>query len=90
MSIYVFDSSALIAFFNDEDGADNIEKILLQDNDHFISIINVFEICYDAAKRSGYDVGIQIFEEIKQLPIKIIFEIKTKCRGKSCLLQNKF
>lgn len=32
MSIYVFDSSALIAFFNDEEGADKVEKILLQKN----------------------------------------------------------
>ncbi len=32
MSIYVFDSSALIAFFNDEEGADNVEKILLQNS----------------------------------------------------------
>ncbi len=90
MSIYVFDSSALIAFFNDEDGADNIEKILLQDNDHFISIINVFEICYDAAKRSGYDVGIQIFEEIKQLPIKIIFEIKQNVVEKAVYFKTNF
>ena len=28
MSTYVFDSSALIAFFNDEEGADKVEKIL--------------------------------------------------------------
>lgn len=90
MSIYVFDSSALIAFFNDEEGADNVEKILLQNNDHFISIINVFEICYDAAKRSGYDIGIQMFEEIKQLPIKIIFEIKQNVVEKAVYFKTNF
>ena len=36
MSTYVFDSSALIAFFNDEDGADKVEKILLNNDNNNI------------------------------------------------------
>ena len=90
MSIYVFDSSAIIAFFNDEEGADNVEKILEQKNIHYISIINVFEVCYDAARRSGYYEGIQIFEEIKQLPIKIIFEIKQNVMEKAVYFKTNF
>ena len=91
MSIYVFDSSALIAFFNDEKGAEKVEKILLQKNNYsLISIINVFEICYDAARRSCYDDGIQMFEEIKQLPIKIIFEITQNVMEKAVYFKTNF
>ncbi len=91
MSIYIFDSSALIVFFNDEEGADNVENIHLQENNYsLISIINVFEICYDAARRSGYDDSLKIFKEIKRLPIKIVFEIRQNVMEKAVYFKTNF
>ncbi len=37
-----------------------------------MSIINVYEVCYDAAKLSGVEAGVKLFEEIQQFPIQII------------------
>ena len=46
MKTYVLDACALIAYLNDEEGSENIENILLDNNICFMSIINVFEVCY--------------------------------------------
>ncbi len=72
MKSYVLDACALIAFFNEENGADKVEKILLQKNLCLMSIVNVYEVCYDAAKIGGIDEGLKIYDEIQQLPVKII------------------
>ncbi len=76
MKTYVLDACALIAFFNDEKGADKIEKFLRsQDDIRLISVINAFEVCYDSARTAGFDEGILIFEEIEQLPVDVILRV---------------
>ncbi len=82
MKAYVLDACALIAFFNEEKGADIVENILLQNELCLMSVINVYEVCYDAAKISGIEDGIRIYDEIQQMPIKII-----KVIGKDLLRQ---
>ncbi len=72
MNSYVLDACALIAFFNDENGAEHVEKILLGDGVCLMSIVNVYEVCYDAAKISGTEQGLKMYKEIQQLPLKII------------------
>jgi len=72
MKSYVLDACALIAFFNEEEGADIVENVLLHHDLCLMSIINVYEVCYDAAKIAGVDEGIKIYDEIQQMPIKII------------------
>ncbi len=91
MKNYVFDSSALIAFFNNEKGAEKVEKILqMKEATKQISIINVFEICYDAAKRSNFESSLEMFEVIKQLPVKIIFEISPKTMENAIFFKTNF
>jgi len=90
MITYIFDACALIAFLNDEEGSDSIERILLQENHRFISIINVYEVCYDAAKRAGVDEGIKIFEEIKSMPIEIVYEISKRIIEKALHFKTKY
>jgi len=75
MKTYVLDACALIACFNNEEGADKIENILHKNNICLMSIINVFEVCYDAAKVLGKNQAIKLFDEIKQMPIIIHFRI---------------
>ena len=64
--------------------------IIIIYNNRFISIINVFEICYDAARRSGYDDGIQMFEEIKKLPVTIVFEISQNVMEQAVYFKTNF
>jgi PIN domain nuclease of toxin-antitoxin system len=66
MKSYVLDACALIAFFNEEEDADIVENIILQNDSCLMSIINVYEVCYDAAKIAGVDEGIKIYDEIQQ------------------------
>jgi len=72
MKSYVLDACALIAFFNDENGAEHVEEVLLGDDVCLMSIVNVYEVCYNAAKISGTGQGLKMYEEIQQLPLKII------------------
>ncbi|RLC13954.1 MAG: type II toxin-antitoxin system VapC family toxin [Deltaproteobacteria bacterium] len=74
MKPYVMDACALIAFFNDEEGADKVETILSH-NLCLMSVVNVYEVCYDAAKTSGVKEGIGLYEDIRQLPVTIIRKI---------------
>jgi len=54
---YILDTKALIAFFNDEDGAENVEKILddIDENkaEGFVSAITLTEVYYLYSRRSG-------------------------------------
>ena len=76
MSAYVFDSHALLAFFQGEPGARTVEKILRQSraesSDIFISLINLGEILYLAKRRFGDEKKIELLSRIYQLGFKII------------------
>ncbi|MBF0121354.1 MAG: PIN domain-containing protein [Desulfobacterales bacterium] len=91
MKQYVIDACALIAFLNDEKGADKIESILSnQTNLCLMSIINIFEVCYDAAKISGIDEAIKLYEEIKQLPIIIDCKIEENLLKEAIYFKTKY
>jgi PIN domain nuclease of toxin-antitoxin system len=55
--IYVLDACALIAFLDNEDGADAVDDLIKRGNDEEITIcmssINVFEVYYDRLKRDA-------------------------------------
>jgi ribonuclease VapC len=76
MSSYVFDSHALLAFFQGEPDAETVEKILRQSraesSDIFISLINLGEILYLAKRRFGEEKKIELLSRIYQLGFKII------------------
>lgn len=75
MNIYVFDACALIAFLNQEAGSDKVEWLLKQkEGVRLMSIINVYEVCYDAARASGLGEGMALYQKIKTLPLDIIRE----------------
>jgi uncharacterized protein len=77
MNAYVLDACALIAYFNNEIGANHVEKILSQANcTRLMSIINVYEVCYDSARVAGFNEGLRLYQEIKKLPITIMREIE--------------
>ena len=72
----VLDACALIAFFNDEEGADIVAQVLLEVSHVEIAAINVLEIAYDAVRRSGVSsAALMVMERIRALPIRIRWDM---------------
>jgi predicted nucleic acid-binding protein len=73
---YLFDSHALLAFFQKERGAEIVAKILKasveQGQKEFISVINLGEIIYLTKRRFGDEKKIEILGRIFQLGLTIL------------------
>lgn len=68
----VLDACALIAFLNDEPGAEIVAAMLEDSISVEMSAINLLEIAYDAVRSSGGSEAItEILDAVNQLPIKI-------------------
>ncbi|MHA1505869.1 MAG: PIN domain-containing protein [Candidatus Asgardarchaeia archaeon] len=73
---YLLDTKALVAFFNDEDGADFVERIL-KDVDEgkvegFVSSITLTEIYYLYSRRMGRDIAKKRVEQIIFSNLRIV------------------
>jgi predicted nucleic acid-binding protein len=75
MKKYVFDACALIALFNDEDGADVIERLLAEAADDKCSIamnkFNLFEIYYGYLVANGEDFAENILNMVMDSDISV-------------------
>ncbi len=73
---YLFDSHALLAFFQKEEGAETVAKILResveQRLDQLISVINLGEIIYMTKRRFGDQKKVEILGRIHQLGLKVL------------------
>lgn len=68
----VLDACALIAFFNDEPGADRVEEILTRVADVRVAAVNVLEVAYDAVRRTGQGgAAVHVLETTENLPCRI-------------------
>ncbi len=76
MATKVLDSWALIAFFEDEPPADDVEKLLQQaaDEKHklLMSVVNWGEVYYNTMREVSQEAAEQKAHEIAALPIDII------------------
>lgn len=76
MKRYVLDSFAMIAFFEDEPGAEKVESILGASMDKkvqvFMSVINWGEIFYNTLREQGMEMAEAVIAQVKEYPIKII------------------
>ncbi len=90
MTKYVLDACALIAYFNHENGSDIVEQILLEENERYVSIINVFEVCYDLERNSKESIGLGVYEDIQKLPITVIDTIDSKQIEHAIYFKNNF
>ena len=70
--VVVLDACALIAYCNDEAGAE-VVSAALQDVRHiWISGVNLLEIAYDAVKRTGDATSaLRVMEMVSELPLQI-------------------
>ena len=76
MPDYLFDSHALLAFFQKEKGAEVVEKILrkafTQQIDRFICVINLGEIIYITKRQFGESKKLEILGRVYQLGFKVL------------------
>lgn len=73
MSVYVLDTSALLAYIENEDGVTEIESILLEtlDDRHtlYVSVVSCIEIFYISFQEQGRMVATERLELLKELPL---------------------
>ncbi len=78
-SRYILDACALIAYLNDEEGAEIVEKIIQQtwngQASTWMSVINLLEVYYGVRRELGADRANEILKECRALPIEIINSI---------------
>ena len=77
---FVFDACAIIAFLNDENGADEVENVLIRVKQGgckvFINKINVLEIYYGVYREDGKDKAEEMLAKIVSLPLIIIDKLE--------------
>ena len=87
----VLDACALIAFFNDEPGADVVAEALHVVPGVEIAAINLLEIAYDAVRRSGQPHSARdILEAVRKLPISIRRDIGDDVLEMAACLKARF
>jgi len=73
---YLFDSHALLAFFQNEKGAEIVAKILRNSEkrglDRLICVINLGEIIYITKRRFGDQKKVELLGRVHQLGFKIL------------------
>jgi len=72
---FVFDACALIAYFNDEVGAEVVEDLLeraRQDRVQiYVAAVNVYELFYDCLKRDAATAQ-QLVDDVYGLPLTVV------------------
>ena len=76
MASKVLDSYALMAFFEDEPGADLVRELILKAEENkvnlLMSIVNLGEVWYSIARTNSPEVADQYIGEIRGMAIEII------------------
>jgi len=73
---YIMDSFAMIAFFENEPGADRVALILKSLMDRkakaYMSVINWGEIYYNTMKEQGVETAEKVIGQLKQYPVELV------------------
>jgi len=76
MKTYVLDASALMTFFEDRPGADQVEELLAKaaEAKHplLMSVVNWGEVYYSVWRARGEEAAAAKLQEIAQLPIEVV------------------
>jgi predicted nucleic acid-binding protein len=77
---FVLDASALIAFLNDEDGADKVEDILQKAKRGkcvvYINKLNILEVYYGVYREDGGEKAEEALAKILNLPLIVVDAFK--------------
>jgi len=75
-NVLVLDACALIAYFNDEPGAEEMQKLLEKawqgEVALYVSSLNVYELYCDCLRRSGSGKASELLEDVYSLPIEVV------------------
>lgn len=73
---YILDAFALMAYFENEPGADRIEQILDEVRSEraraYISIINIGEVIYNTERKHGFNKAQDALAFIQELPVEVL------------------
>lgn len=73
---YVFDACALIAFLNDEDGAEEAEKLFERaragEVELYATSVNLYEVYYDALRNTSREKAEELLTDLYTLPVTVI------------------
>ena len=76
MKSLIFDTKALLTFFNNEEGADEIEKLLSEVDsgkaDGYISAITLTEVFYLYSREKGRRIAEERVEQLRLSNLKIV------------------
>ena len=76
MATKVLDSHALMAFFEDEPGADTVRSLILKGEEGslnlMMSVVNLGEVWYSIARTNSPETADQYIGEIKGMSIEIV------------------
>jgi len=74
MSQYVLDTSALLAYIENEDGASEVERVLMEtlDGHHtlFVSVVSYIEVFYISLREQGQRVATERLQLLNALPLQ--------------------
>ena len=76
---YILDACALIAFLNDEEGADSVENLLMRaavnDVSVSMSIVNLLEVYYGELRDKGTEIAQIVIDTIQHHSVHIVNSI---------------
>jgi predicted nucleic acid-binding protein len=91
---YVLDACALLAYYNDEDGADYVEDILSKalNGDVAVSMhkVNLFEVYYDFLRSAGEDMANSTMASFESAPIKVVGTIANELMREAAKFKTSF
>lgn len=74
---FVFDTSAVLAYYQDEEGSDFVEELLEKAGNGvikiYISSMTVFELAYLAMAKKGEDFAVKLIAEVRQLDLEEVW-----------------
>jgi PIN domain nuclease of toxin-antitoxin system len=88
---YTLDACALLAFLNDEEGADIVEDILDRsitgDVFLFMSIINLLEVYYGELRDKGVEIARTVLDMVQHYSITVINTISEQVFSEAARLK---
>jgi predicted nucleic acid-binding protein len=77
--VYVLDSFSIIAYLNDEEGADIVGELLKEADKGtvklFMHVINLGEIFYIVFREKGEVEAINVYSKIRQYPVEFVEDL---------------
>ena len=79
MPAYILDSFAIIAYLNDEEGADRVEELLNEAGkgriNLFMHSINLGEVFYIVFREEGGTQAINVYAKVRQYPVEFVEDL---------------